>query len=417
MQCSFCGKELMAGQECNCSMYQEFKNQQAVNTPPVAAPKMSPPPAPPKMTPPPAPPMNNQTQQTPPPMYNQTQQTPPPMYNQAQQTPPPMYNQAQQAPPPMYNQAQQANGATNNNTSSGNVQVNINLEEAKAMTKQAGKKMSAFWYHVKKMLGVGNSAEDNGADPFERGKQIVPEISNCCEGEIPVKQYRVANFRSRLQGLWAEGKIQVTNKRVIFRAAGRSILGKTTLQQEYIIDEIAGIDISNGIRVDFFELLLALVLGYPLTGLITFKFVMAFLQMNEFIGIILAIALAVVVLAPFVLLKGYLLLKALGSFSAALIFMALQYKGSFFQLLFFIFVIISFIVLFLFSLRPSVSVAIMSKAGTGTPVSMRSPSHFKLESAREMLPAEDIDIVQKEIGAIISDIQKFGDYGIEKWKV
>lgn len=34
----------------------------------------------------------------------------------------------------------------------------------------------------------------------------------------------------------------------------------------------------------------------------------------------------------------------------------------------------------------------------------------------EVLPARDTDRAIEEIGAIVSDIQKLGDYAIEKWK-
>jgi hypothetical protein len=55
----------------------------------------------------------------------------------------------------------------------------------------------------------------------------------------------------------AEGRIQVTNKRVIFRAAGRSIAGRTTLQHEFAIDEIAGIEAQNNFKFSFLYVVFA----------------------------------------------------------------------------------------------------------------------------------------------------------------
>ncbi len=452
MKCTFCGKELVQGQACDCAGYKQFAQQMTPPaappmTPPPAAPMVKPPMTPPPaatappMTPPPAAPMAKPPM-TPPPAATAPPMTPPPAAPMAKSpmTPPPTYTappvtppqatynappvtqpQATYNAPPVANTAPPvytappvtpppATGATQTQAPS------MNIEDAKKMGKEAGQKLSSFAHHVKSMLGV-TTAEEDDKDPFERGLQIVPDVSSACEGEIPVKQYRVANFRSRLQFLWAEGKVQITNKRVIFRGAGRSLLGKTTLQQEYIIDEIAGISISNGVRFDFFEFFLCLLLLCPLTGMISMNIAVAFYKIQETIGVILNLALIVALLSPYALLKGHLLIKSLGTVGAAVILATMIGYGSFFQWMAILFGIIALVILFMWALRPSVSISVMSKAGTGSPISMSSPSHFKLETAKEMLPAEDIDLVQEEIGAIISDIQKFGDYGIEKWKV
>ena len=37
-------------------------------------------------------------------------------------------------------------------------------------------------------------------------------------------------------------------------------------------------------------------------------------------------------------------------------------------------------------------------------------------SIMEVLPGEDADVAIEELGSMIMDIQKFGDFGIEKWK-
>ena len=73
------------------------------------------------------------------------------------------------------------------------------------------------------ILKVNDPDFDRGEDYYERGKQIVPELVSPCENEIPIKQYHLVNIRSRLQGLWAEGRLMVTNKRILFR--GRSLGG------------------------------------------------------------------------------------------------------------------------------------------------------------------------------------------------
>lgn len=87
---------------------------------------------------------------------------------------------------------------------------------------------------------------------YETDIKIVPDIVQPNNNEIPIKQFsRVAVLRSPLKLSWALGKIQVTNQRFIFRAAGRSLInGKTSLQQEFGIDSISGIDIQKDYHIN-----------------------------------------------------------------------------------------------------------------------------------------------------------------------
>lgn len=103
------------------------------------------------------------------------------------------------------------------------------------------------------ILRLNDPDYDRNTDYYERGKQIVPDLVAPCENEIPIRQYHVVDIRSRLQGLWAEGRIMVTNKRLLFRASGRSFIGRTRVEQEYELDEISGINISHGVRFSLFD--------------------------------------------------------------------------------------------------------------------------------------------------------------------
>jgi len=94
---------------------------------------------------------------------------------------------------------------------------------------------------MKNRMGIGDPAR-NATDVYERGQKIVPDGLKSNEGEIPVKQYNIAVLRNLFKLERAEGRMQITNKRVIFRAPGRSIGGRTTLQHEFAINEIAGIE-------------------------------------------------------------------------------------------------------------------------------------------------------------------------------
>ncbi|MCL2879933.1 MAG: hypothetical protein FWF29_06800 [Treponema sp.] len=116
-----------------------------------------------------------------------------------------------------------------------------------------------FFASLKNRMGVG-SPERNATDTYERGMQIVPGCISANDNEIPVRQYNIAVLRNLLKFERAEGRMQVTNKRVIFRAAGRSVGGRTTLQHEFAIDEIAGIEARKNFKFSFLHLIFALII-------------------------------------------------------------------------------------------------------------------------------------------------------------
>jgi hypothetical protein len=122
-----------------------------------------------------------------------------------------------------------------------------------------GSPVGNFFASMKNRMGVG-SPERNATDTYERGMKIVPECIKAIESEVPVKQYNIAVLRNFLKLERAEGRVQVTNKRVILRAAGRSIGGRTTLQQEFAINEIAGIEAKNNYKFSFLYLVFAILI-------------------------------------------------------------------------------------------------------------------------------------------------------------
>ena len=120
-------------------------------------------------------------------------------------------------------------------------------------------------------MGIGEP-ERNATDCYERNLKIVPDCISSNENEIPVKQYNIAVLRNLLRGERAEGRMQVTNKRVVFRAAGRSIGGRTTLQQEFAIDELAGIEAQRNFRFGFIYLLFGVIVVAVVMSLFTLLF-------------------------------------------------------------------------------------------------------------------------------------------------
>jgi len=57
----------------------------------------------------------------------------------------------------------------------------------------------------------------------------------------------------------------------------------------------------------------------------------------------------------------------------------------------------------------------MTKCASDKPISIWSRQ--SMVSVMEVLPGEDADVAIEELGSMITDIQKLGDFGIRKWKV
>ncbi len=270
------------------------------------------------------------------------------------------------------------------------------------------------WIPFRKLLGIGEADNNDVAGCFERGKRIVPDLVAPCEQEIPVKQYQLCNARSRLRGLWQEGRIQVTNKRVIFRLSGRSWIGRAMSHTEFTIDEVAGIALSNGVRFALWDFLLG------------FIFSAIAMVLGGFFGgfpVFLAYILGIAAMAPFFLLKKKYYIKTLFlAFSVGVISVSmggstydhpfLAKVGVFLMVIAFILYIVA---LFLFSLKPSLSIKVMTKCASDSPISIWSAQ--TMVSVMEVLPGEDADVAIEELGSMITDIQKLGDFGIRKWKV
>ena len=70
---------------------------------------------------------------------------------------------------------------------------------------------------IRDMSGISEPVAGNG-DPYERDVPIVPDCIEPEENEIVVKQYNIAKLRTRIKFMKAEGRLMVTNRRVLFRA-------------------------------------------------------------------------------------------------------------------------------------------------------------------------------------------------------
>lgn len=290
---------------------------------------------------------------------------------------------------------------------------------------------SAFLYSLGQRMGIGDPTVDP-VNKYERGQKIVPQNVTPNDTEVPVKQYDLCVMRSRLKFMRAEGRLQVTNKRVIFRAKGTSLMGGTTLQHEFAVDEIAGFQILRNFRFSILDLLLAIVLSMVVSR-IGNAFGMGLADamggFGAFLAFVLMIATCVVpfLFPKFFLSKSLLLSLGIGILLGGSALSALRNEGV--RILMILLLLIGFILLiihlFVFSFKPNMEFHVRTKGGEAViPVRHDRKELGVLAGAvdsfvtgyNEVLPTDETELAIREIGALINDIQKMGDFGIAKWR-
>lgn len=268
---------------------------------------------------------------------------------------------------------------------------------------------------VRKLLGF--SKEDRIAqvgDCYERGMKIVPDLIQPCGQEIPIRQYDLCTTRSLLKGTWQEGKLQVTNKRVLFRLSGRNWSGRCQKSIEFTLDDVVGMEIRNGNRLSFVAMLLNLVI----VG-IFYYFGLFIADSSPSLELVLGLLLSGSFL---LLLRKHYYAKAIAlAFTLpGATYMARDGLGSMVMVLIMLLFVIHYI---LACIRPNFSFKIMTKSGFASPIkedgigtALSSMFHYFVDRGLEVLPGKDAEKAMDEVGTMIMDIQKFGDAGVQKWK-
>ena len=276
---------------------------------------------------------------------------------------------------------------------------------------------------LKDFFGFTESDKNVDADYMENGKRIVPDVLSKCEGEIPVKQFVIGKARKRLSLSWGYSRIQVTNKRLIQRTVGRSIIGKDVDHTEMAIDEICGITYSRGKQFSFGDFLIML-----LMMLVPLVIGFGIGQIGEAMGYIVSI-LVILGVGYFrffqkVSVNGiYALANALsvGTWLGALKGMDFFYYMDLEDLsvpaLLYLITFIAMIVYWIrYSILPSVTLTARTKSMNNAAAGIINFRRLaKISAPSIFLPAEETEQAVKELNAIITDVQKLGDYAIEKW--
>jgi hypothetical protein len=265
-------------------------------------------------------------------------------------------------------------------------------------------------------------------------QDIVPEIVNPCEGEQKVKQYHCTHMKSRLLAFRAEGVLQVTSKRAIFRASGHSITGNSVIQSEVPLEDISGISFYKGTFFSFKYLLLAILAS--LLVIVVFSVLAGVLiaegsDPKSFMWICVIGGIIGIFAVP----RKYVWNSALGGLSTFFLFFIGEspfimsmlgyptYSSNDMGLvnivafIMFIYTLVAFII---YARRFTMSLSIGSKGGSSTPIYVSGLTRFGYANtaaprAIEAEPTVESEILIRELGALIMDIQKLGDYGIEKW--
>ena len=309
----------------------------------------------------------------------------------------------------------------------------------KAPASNAFAAVGGIWEKFKNQIGLGDPLT-NAGDAYEKGKKIVPDCVKPNDGEVPVRQYQIATLRNRILGITyakAIGRIQVTNKRIVFRAPGRCLVGRTTLQHEFAIDEISGIESRREYVFNFWDMLMGIIavaLGGVAGSAIIGK-LMTEVQ-STFLIFLIALIFGLGAGALFFFVKKKWLLKLLGWGFATVPLLVYgkmfgdfseKFLGGLMLFLGIIGAIATLFTLFVHAIRPNLALIIKAKgAAEAIDIRRKKVPFLGLGGAQaekddhtgytDIWPDAYAEVSIREMGALINDIQKLGDFGIDKWK-
>jgi len=278
---------------------------------------------------------------------------------------------------------------------------------------------SRFVSSIRDMCGISEPGSGR-TDPYEYNVPIVPDCIQPEENEIVVKQYNLAILRTRLKFMKAEGRLMVTNRRLLFRAGGTSLTGNILQEHQFNLDEIGGVEIHKDYKFSLLSFFGTLLLS-----------IFVFFMMKEHItpsgnfGLVAAaILLGIGGLVPTFVLYQRFWLKLLGCFLSHIALSAIvaspmgnKFWGSI-QVISNIILLANLIIV---CFVPNLVVKIKTKGASGAIVIGSQKSLLRRKTGDdysgfvEVLPWEDTIMAINELGTLIDDLQKHGDYAVEKW--
>ncbi len=193
------------------------------------------------------------------------------------------------------------------------------------------------------------------------------------QGEQSVKSYQCTEYKSKFFGVNAMGYLEVTNKRVLFQAMGQNLKGWSVIHNEVSISEVSDIKIYKGSTFS----LMVFVIGF---------IIVSFLASILFTGL------------------STMINGTLGTLAGFIGWVYGIYR------------------VYLYARNEAFTLIVNTKGGTGNVVYLSGMSPFNNgnSAASKALvttkPGADAELMLREIGAVIMDVQNLGDYAIEKWR-
>lgn len=282
-----------------------------------------------------------------------------------------------------------------------------------------------FWASMLNNMGIGDP-ESNKGRCFEENDKIVPDNLRANDGEIPIKQYKFAILRTRLMFMKAKGRLQITNKRIIFRAPGRSLAGRTLFQNEFDINQIHGLRLQRGYRFSWWNFIVHGCLFNAVFVLLAGLFMLS--SVSKVIGVILFSLLG---LGTFFTLPKLFPLKWILNGTAAALYAVISASGAtvFLMIPAAIHIILLLISMALHCCQKDMKFLVDTASGTPSIVIDRERrrglaglfgafGHSSQQGTgyREVMPDVDTERAVRELNAIISDLQTMGDLAVAKWK-
>ncbi len=290
--------------------------------------------------------------------------------------------------------------------------------------------------NVNRVYQSARQGDSSGNRSYERGKQIVGGCIAPMEGEIPVRQYNIAILRTIFPHKRAEGRLQVTNKRVIFRASGRCHNGDICSEKEFMLDKISGIEIEKSKRANGWFLLLGILilwgcvlLGSLLGSAMTGSY-MDPRKVTAVIGVLIACAGVVAVIflrkwdwvkeIAFALPGGMLLRYATVLRTAHRYWYGGAASGTVWRILACAMLVAALVFLILFSVKDDLRIHVKAD-DTLDAITVRRTMHRRRSLRNvyvgfsEVLPWTDTEAAIRELGALINDVKQYGNAGVDKW--
>ena len=280
--------------------------------------------------------------------------------------------------------------------------------------------VSSFFSSIRDMTGMSEPIADN-QDPYEHNVPIVPDCIEPEDNEVIVKQYNLALLRTRLKFMKAEGRMMVTNRRVLFRAAGTSLTGNILQEHQFNLDEIAGIEIHKDYKFSF----LSFIGAWFLSSLVSSLPMLFLMQSSGPAAVLCGMILGFLGLAFNIVVYGRFWRKLFcAAISTSSFVISYGFADNVRGLIGF-FVILS-VLMFLVDLVivcfvPNLVVKIKTKGGLGAIELGSQKAIFQRRTGdeysgfAEIMPWEDTVMAMNELGTMIDDLQKLGDYAVEKW--